>query len=95
MKLKTAAKIEYSFDIIIGVLYLPFKLISVIIYYILQPFVWLDNKRDDLMWYVGNRLLKRSDEVKTNYIKNKEMIMMYTARTVNRLLEKENGFNKN
>lgn len=95
MKLKTAANIEYTFDIILGVLYLPFKLISVIIYYILQPFVWLDNKRDDLMWYVGNRLLKRSDEVKTNYIKNKEMIMMYTARTVNRLLEKENGFNKN
>lgn len=89
MKLKTAAKIEYAFDIIIGVLYLPFKLISVIIYYILQPFVWLDNKRDDLMWYVGNRLVKCSEEVKTNQIKNKDMIMMYTARTINRLWERE------
>ena len=89
MKLKTAASIETTFDIIIGVLYLPFKLISVIIYYILQPFVWLDNKRDDLMWYVGNRLVKCSEEVKTNQIKNKDMIMMYTARTINRLWEKE------
>lgn len=89
MKLKTAAKIEYTFDIIIGVLYLPFKLISVIIYYILQPFVWLDNKRDNLMWYVGNRFVKCCDEVKTNQIKNKDMIMMYTARTINRLWEKE------
>lgn len=69
MKLKTAAKIEYTFDIIMGVLYLPFKLISVIIYYILQPFVWLDNKRYDLMWYVGNRLVKCCDEVKTNQIR--------------------------
>lgn len=89
MKLKTAAKIEYIFDIIMGVLYLPFKLISVTIYYILQPFVWLDNKRDNLMWYVGNRLVKCCDEVKTNQIKNKDMIMMYTARTINRLWEKE------
>lgn len=95
MKLKTAASIETIFDIIIGILYLPFKLVSVIIYFILQPFVWLENKRGDLTWYVGNRLLKHSDEVKTNHIKNKKMIMMYTARTVNRLLEKENIFNKN
>lgn len=95
MKLKTAASIEYIFNVITGILYLPFKLVSVIIYFILQPFVWLENKRGDLTWYVGNRLLKRSDEVKTNYIKNKEMIMRYTARTVNHLWEKENRFNKN
>lgn len=95
MKLKTAASIEYIFDVITGILYLPFKLVSVIIYFILQPFVWLENKRGDLTWYVGNRLLKRSDEVKTNHIKNKEMIMRYTARTVNYLWEKENRINKN
>ena len=89
MKLKTAASIETIFDIIIGILYLPFKLVSVIIYFILQPFVWLENKKGDLTWYVGNRLLKRSNEVKTNQIKNKDMIMMYTARTINRLWEKE------
>ena len=59
MKLKTAAKIEYTFDIIMGVLYLPFKLISVIIYYILQPFVWLENKRDVYSTYHKSFVGKR------------------------------------
>ena len=87
MKLKNAARIERAVDGTLGLLLLPFKLVAIILYYIMKPFIWLNDKRTFFMAWFGNKLLRRCDEVKDGTIQNQELIKRYTAVQIKYLME--------
>ena len=89
MKLRTLAKIESVIKIVLVVAVLPFWIVGVILYYISAPFNMIMDKLGVLSQYIGNRLLRCSDEVKNGTIRNDYCIRNYTASYALEIYNKE------
>lgn len=86
MKLKTAAKLQWWFAILLIVIKLP-------LFIVYKAIEYLHSKAEDLFFcivnYVGNRLLLRSDEYKSGVFKNPN-VKNWTAMQVWKLVNEEN-----
>ena len=89
MKLKTLAKIEYIIRMVLILLAFPFWIIEMILITIRIPFSKVTNKLAILANCIGNRLLRCSNEVKNQTIKNEYCIRNYTARFALKKLNEE------
>ena len=79
MKLKHLSIIEKTIRVILLVVALPFAIICRILDLISYPFNWVIEEISILTQWIGNRLLRCSDEVKDGTIKNEYCIRAYTA----------------
>ena len=79
MKLRTLAKIEFVIRMVLVIVAFPFWMVGVILSCILAPFTMVAGRLDILAKYIGNRLLRCSDEVKNGAIRNQDCIRNYTA----------------
>ena len=96
MKLKKLAKIERVIDLTTGFLLLPFGLLALIVNTLIaNPIEWLYDKKESLMWKLGNTMLKHSDEVKNGLFKNKDMIKTFTCCRANAVWEADQNKDKN
>ncbi len=90
MKLKHLTRIETTIRIILMVIAIPFSIVGHILNYISRPFSWAVEELAIFSEWVGNKLLRCSDEVKDGTIKNQYCIREYTASFVWKLLNKKN-----
>lgn len=90
MKLKTAAKIETGFRVMIFILLFPFEIIRQLLKFLIWPFEQLFDWCICVCHGVGNKLLKNSEEVISGQICNQSMIKTETARRMNILWQNEN-----
>lgn len=81
MKLKTLSKIESVITTIIVIIAIPFALISKVI-------IWVQDILGRFGFFIGNKLLLVSDEVKEGKIKNMEALFS-TARAIYKYGEKK------
>lgn len=79
MKLRTLAKIEFVIKVILVIVAFPFWFVGAILSCINAPFTMVTDKLVILVQYIGNRLLRCSDEVKNGTIRNQYCIRKYTA----------------
>lgn len=79
MKLRHLSRIEKTIRIILVVVALPFSIVCHILGLIARPFSWVVEKISIFAKWMGNRLLRCSDEVKDGTIKNQYCIREYTA----------------
>lgn len=79
MKLKHLSRIEKTIRIILMVVALPFFIVCRIFYIMLSPFDWVVGEIAIFEKWMGNKLLRCSDEVKDGTIKNQYCIRAYTA----------------
>jgi hypothetical protein len=79
MKLKHLSKIETTIRIILIVIAIPFSIVCRILDYMSRPFRWVVEELAIFSKWVGNKLLRCSDEVKDGTIKNPYCIKEYTA----------------
>ena len=93
MKLKTAARLEMAFRVMTFILLFPFWIVHSILKWAFTVLIWpfekLLEEDINLCWKVGNRLLKKSDEVKNGQICNQTIIRTETARRANIMWESE------
>ena len=90
MKLKYSALIERMVRVTLILMGLPFILTVQLLHWMVIPFEWISDKVIEFADYVGNRLLRASEEVRDGYIKNDYFIRCYTAIMMQRFL-KESG----
>lgn len=79
MKLKQLAIFEIILNFIINLLFSPFGLILGLLNTISWPFSWIMEWRVYLTSWLGNKLLKSSDEVKNGTIQNRDFINTKSA----------------
>ena len=79
MKLKHLSRIEKTIGIILVVVALPFFIVCHILGLIARPFSWVVEEISIFAKWMGNRLLRCSDEVKDGTIKYQYCIRTYTA----------------
>lgn len=79
MKLKHLSRIEKTIRIILVVVSLPFSIVCHICDLISRPFNWVVEEIAIFTNWMGNKLLRCSDEVKDGTIKNQYSIRAYTA----------------
>ena len=89
MKLKHLSRIEKTIRIILVVVALPFSIVCHILGLIARPFSWVVEEISIFAKWMGNKLLRCSDEVKDGTIKNQYCIRAYTASFVWELLKQE------
>ena len=89
MKLKHLSRIEKTIRIILVVVALPFSIVCHILDLIAYPFGWVIEEFAIFDKWIGNRLLRCSDEVKDGTIKNQHCIREYTASFAWELLKQE------
>jgi hypothetical protein len=90
MKLKHLSKIETTIRMIIIIIAIPFAIVCRIFDMIKYPFSWVVKEFAIFSEWVGNKLLRCSDEVKDGTIKNQDCIRKYTASFVWELLRQKN-----
>lgn len=79
MKLRHLSRIEKTIRIILVVVALPFSIVCHILDLISRPFSWVVEEIAIFGKWMGNKLLRCSDEVKDGTIKNQYCIREYTA----------------
>lgn len=89
MKLEHLSKIDATIRIILIVIAIPFSIVSHIFDMIKRPFSWVVEELALFSSWVGNKLLRCSDEVKDGTIKNQRFIREYTASFTYKLLNKK------
>jgi hypothetical protein len=89
MKLKHLSRIETTIRFILTVIALPFAIICHIFDMIKYPFNWVVEEIAIFSKWIGNKLLRCSDEVKDGTIKNQDFIKKYTASFTWKLLNKK------
>ena len=89
MKLKHLSRIETTIRFILTVIALPFGIVCRIFDMIKRPFSWVLEELALFSYWVGNKLLRCSDEVKDGTIKNQHCIRAYTASFAWELLKRE------
>lgn len=90
MTLNTARRIEFAFQVVTGIIALPFIIIVEILKQIERPFNWVIDKREWLAFKVGNKLMRMSDAVKDGTIRNKYCLKFWTAQQALEQLEEKN-----
>ena len=93
MKLKTASKIQFWVNIILFVITLPISAILLVLMILEKPLDWLIGQKTNALFWIGNKLMLLSDEVKNGEIKNDYCLRNYTARVAYYLLERERNNN--
>ena len=89
MKLKYLSRIEGIIRFILTVIALPFGIVCRIFDMIKRPFSWVLEELALFNYWVGNKLLRCSNEVKDGTIKNQHCIRAYTASFTWELLKRE------
>lgn len=89
MKLKHLSRIETTIRFILIVIALPFGIVCRIFDMIKRPFSWVVEELALFSEWVGNKLLRCSDEVRGGTIKNQDFIKRYTASLAWELLKRE------
>ena len=89
MKLEHLSKIDATIRIILIVIAIPFSIVSHIFDMIKRPFSWVVEELALFSSWVGNKLLRCSDEVKDGTIKNQCFIREHTASFTYKLLNKK------
>lgn len=89
MKLKRLSRIETTICLILMVIALPFDIVCRIFDMIKYPFSWVLEELALFSKWVGNKLLRCSDEVKDGTIKNQHCIRVCTASFAWKILKRE------
>ncbi len=79
MKLQHLSRIEIAVRCILVVIALPFALVCHLCRLISRPFEFVVDKIAIFAWWIGNSLLKQSDEVRNGSVRNEYGIRRYTA----------------
>lgn len=79
MDLKRLSNLEIILFTIIDTILIPLYLTYFLINALYKMFRYLIDKVIALKWFIGNKLLKSSDEVKNGIIRNKSYIESCTA----------------
>ena len=79
MKLRTLVKIEFVIRVVLFLVFIPFIIIELILTIIREPFSKVTDSIISFNRYIGNKLLRCSDEVKNGVIKNNMIIRTYSA----------------
>lgn len=93
MTLKTASRIETAIRAVVGIIFLPFNIIRLILLAIAWPFEKIIENNIYSVYgfcdWIGIKLQQNSDEVKNGEIQNPYMIRSYTARFMHKMWEEE------
>ena len=89
MKLKHLSIIDTAIRFILIVIAIPFSIVCHILDYISYPFRLVVEEIGIFSKWMGNKLLRCSDEVKYGIIKNQHYIREYTASFAWELLNKK------
>lgn len=89
MTLKTASRIETAIRAVVGIIFLPFNIIHLILLAIAWSFEKIIENVYCFCDWIGIKLQQNSDEVKNGEIQNPYMIRSYTARFMHKMWEEE------